>query len=184
MTDEVLFSSENPRWRTPEDFFLLLNKKAGGFTLDAAASYENRKVKRFICAPGDVKSMNVEGCVGVDAFSVTWKDEKVFINPPFNKNNSVDKWVRISYQRSMEENADVWILVPARTDTAWFHDWCWKASEILFIRGRLQFLSEDGFKKSSATFPSIVAHFSPSKLFRVNHEPLISVWDWKREISY
>ena len=45
------------------------------------------------------------------------------------------------------------MLVPARTDTAWWHDWVvGYATEIRFVRGRLKF----GGSKNSAPFPSAI----------------------------
>ncbi len=52
-------------------------------------------------------------------------------------------------------------LVPARTDTAWWFDYCAKG-EIRFIKGRLKF----GGSKNAAPFPSAIIVFSPDSLFK------------------
>ena len=48
------------------------------------------------------------------------------------------------------------LLIPARTDTAYFHDYIYRKAEIRFIRGRLKFTDEEGNVKQSAPFPSML----------------------------
>jgi len=52
----------------------------------------------------------------------------------------------------------VMCLLPARTDTAWWHDYCMRG-EITFLRGRLKF----GDAKTGAPFPSALVLFKPSE---------------------
>jgi len=76
----------------------------------------------------------------------------VFMNPPYGR--VVTEWVKKAYNEVMNENADVVVcLLPARTDTRWFHDYCIKG-EIWFIKGRLSF-SGGG----TAPFPSMLVIF-------------------------
>jgi site-specific DNA-methyltransferase (adenine-specific) len=63
-------------------------------------------------------------------------------------------------------SAFVVCLVPARTDTAWWHDYAIKG-EVTFIRGRLKF----GAGKNSAPFPSAVVTFKPSNREITNTKP-------------
>lgn len=67
-------------------------------------------------------------------------------NPPYGR--GIEKWMKKAY----ESNATVVCLVPARTDTKWFHDFVLGKAEIRFIRGRLKF----GNSKNSAPFPSML----------------------------
>jgi site-specific DNA-methyltransferase (adenine-specific) len=53
------------------------------------------------------------------------------------------------------------MLVAARTDTKFFHDYCTKANQILFIKGRLKF----GGSANSAPFPSMVVVFGGDRLY-------------------
>ena len=55
--------------------------------------------------------------------------------------------------------ATVVMLLPARTDTRWFHDYIYGKAEVRFIRGRLKF----GGSKNSAPFPSMVVIFGERK---------------------
>lgn len=92
----------------------------------------------------------------------------VWLNPPYGR--EIGKWVRKAYEESLKPNTTVVCLLPARTDTKWFHDYCTKG-EITFVRGRLRFINrnlpsyrEDGnFQKSPAPFPSMVVVFDNRK---------------------
>ena len=52
------------------------------------------------------------------------------------------------------------LLIPARTDTSYFHDYIYGKAEIRFIRGRLRFTDEDGNSANSAPFPSMVVIYN------------------------
>jgi len=76
------------------------------------------------------------------------------MNPPYGKN--IVHWMRKAYHES-QIGALVVCLIPARTDTKWWHDYVMKSSEIRFISGRLNF----GNEKQSAPFPSCIVIFYP-----------------------
>lgn len=77
----------------------------------------------------------------------------VFCNPPYGR--EISKWVEKAFNESRKEKTTVVMLIPARTDTRWFHDYIYRNAEIRFIRGRLKF----GDSKNSAPFPSMVVVF-------------------------
>lgn len=79
--------------------------------------------------------------------------ERVFCNPPYGK--EIGKWVQKSLEESRKPNTLVVMLIPARTDTRYFHDFIYGKAEIRFIRGRLKF----GNLKTAAPFPSMVVIF-------------------------
>ena len=81
--------------------------------------------------------------------------EVVFCNPPYGR--ELPKWVKKCYEES--HHADVVMLIPARTDTRWFHDYIYGKAEIRFIKGRLKF----GNAKQSAPFPSMVVIYRASQ---------------------
>lgn len=134
MNQEAMFSSKTDMWSTPQDFFDKLNDEFH-FTLDAAAIPENAKCKKFF-TPED------------NGLDQEWNGV-VWCNPPYGK--QIGKWVAKGFE-SARGGATVVMLVPARTDTAWFHDYILGKAEIRFVRGRLKF-SES---KNSAPFPSMV----------------------------
>lgn len=133
-----LFTSQTGEWATPQDFFDRLDDEFH-FTLDACATPENAKCERYYTKEQDGLAQPWQG--------VVW------VNPPYGR--EIGKWVRKAYESSLQ-GAAVVCLLPARTDTAWWHDYCTKG-EVRFIRGRLKF----GGSKNSAPFPSAVVIFRP-----------------------
>jgi len=132
----VHFSSETDLHATPMDFFNAQNAKHG-FDLDVCAIAENAKCERFFTPEMDGLKQDWTG--------VCW------MNPPYGR--TIKSWMQKAYESSLT-GAKVVCLVPARTDTAWWHDYAMKG-EIEFIRGRLKF----GDAKNSAPFPSAVVIF-------------------------
>lgn len=140
MNTNVMFSSETDLWATPIDFFNKLNDEFN-FTLDPCANEENHKCKKYYTKEQD-------------GLSKSWTGEVVFCNPPYGR--VIKHWVKKGYLESLNENTTVVMLLPARTDTCWFHEYIYnKAKEIRFVKGRLKF----GDSKNSAPFPSMVVVF-------------------------
>ena len=149
MNTDLMFSSKSDEWETPLDLFNELDREFN-FTLDPCATDENHKVKKYYTKKdnGLIKS---------------WAGEVVFVNPPYGR--SIGKWVEKSYYEA--QNATVVMLIPARTDTSYFHDYIYHNAEIRFLRGRIKFINralpswrEDGnFKISGAPFPSMIVVF-------------------------
>ena len=140
MNKDLMFSSESGEWSTPQKFFDILNEEFH-FTLDPAASTINAKCEKFFTAAEDglVKS---------------WKGEVVFCNPPYG--SEIKNWVAKAYHESRDVHTTVVMLLPARTDTKYFHKYIYnQAREIRFIKGRLHF----GESKNAAPFPSMVVIF-------------------------
>lgn len=133
-----MFSSATGEWETPQDVFDYLDREFK-FTLDPCATPENAKCEKFYTKEDD-------------GLSKTWRRERVFLNPPYGR--EIKKWVRKAYLSSMVKPTIVVCLLPARTDTSWFHDYCARG-DIWFIRGRLKF----GGAKTGAPFPSMIVIF-------------------------
>lgn len=77
----------------------------------------------------------------------------MFVNPPYGR--EIAKWVEKSYKESRKPNTKVVMLIPARTDTSYFHKWIYHKAEIRFLRGRVKF----GDAKQGAPFPSMIVVF-------------------------
>jgi phage N-6-adenine-methyltransferase len=137
-----MFTSATEDWATPDDFFDEINKEFV-FTLDACASEWNKKVDNYFN-----KEQN--------ALEQTWTGV-VWMNPPYGR--AIGKWMAKALE-SAKNGATVVCLVPARTDTAWWHDYSMQG-EIRFLRGRLKFVGIDG-PKDAAPFPSAIVVFSPT----------------------
>ena len=71
----------------------------------------------------------------------------------------IGAWVKKAYQTSLKGKTVV-MLLPARTDTKWFHEYIYHNSEIRFVKGRLKF----GEAKNAAPFPSMVVIFKGKKV--------------------
>lgn len=140
--NEALLSSKNLSWCTPADFFAELDREFH-FNLDPAATDKSAKCAKYF-TPAD------------DGLKMDWGGSCVFCNPPYGR--QIGDWVRKGYEESQKQGTVVVMLIPARTDTAYFHDYILhgKAAEIRFLRGRLKFTDEDGNAKDSAPFPSAV----------------------------
>ena len=136
---EGLFSSKSNEWATPAQTFNQLDKEFH-FNLDPCSTHENAKCERHFT-------------IKEDGLKQDWGGARVFCNPPYGR--EIGKWVKKCYYES--KNCEVVVmLIPARTDTAYFHDYIYhKAKEIRFIRGRLHFNDS----KQGAPFPSMVVVF-------------------------
>lgn len=139
MNTDVMFSSATDDWSTPQDFFDKLNDEFH-FTLDVCADENNHKCERYYTKE-------------IDGLSRPWIGT-VWCNPPYGR--KIGEWVRRALFASVAGNTVV-MLLPARTDTKWFHDYIYKRDnvEIRFIKGRLKF----GGCKNSVPFPSMVVIF-------------------------
>lgn len=134
-------------WETPQDFFNKYND-IYGFTVDVCCVPETAKCTRFY-TPFE------------NGLEQDWSKDICWMNPPYGR--EIGAWVKKAYEES-QRGATVVCLLPARTDTNWWWNYCMKGS-IEFIRGRLKFRgkNKDGiYVNHNATFPSAVVIFKPS----------------------
>jgi len=136
---EVMFSSKDDKWSTPQDFYDELNAEFN-FTLDPCADDYNHKCEKYFTEE-------------INGLEQSWEGERVFCNPPYG--DAIKDWVRKAYIEGCKPNGLVVMLIPARTDTRYFHQYIYHKAEIRFIKGRLKF----GNSKNSAPFPSMVVIF-------------------------
>jgi phage N-6-adenine-methyltransferase len=122
------FESAKQDWETPWDFFKPIDDEFH-FTLDAAASNENKKAPDYISEDQD-------------GLSVGWSGV-VWLNPPYGKGKQpISAWVKKARQEQLNGVTTV-MMIPARTNTNWFHDVCLKYAEVRFVRGRPKFGGAD-----------------------------------------
>ena len=131
-------TSRTCEWSTPRSLVALLDKEFH-FTLDVCATSENAVCTNYYTKADDGLAQPWTG--------VCW------MNPPYGR--EITAWVRKAY-RSAQAGATIVCLVPARTDTAWWHEYCARG-EIRFMRGRIQF----GGAQNNAPFPSALVIFRP-----------------------
>ena len=130
-------------WETPKDLFRKLDEEFH-FTLDPCATPQTAKCKKFYTKNDD-------------GLRQSWAGEVVFMNPPYGR--QIAKWIKKAWEES-KKGATVVALLPARTDTNWFHDYILNKAEIRFIRGRVYF-RQDGERVDRAPFPSIIVIYRP-----------------------
>jgi site-specific DNA-methyltransferase (adenine-specific) len=137
-----LFSSATGEWSTPQALFDQLEREFH-FDLDVCATAENAKCSRYYTKEQD-------------GLAQPWAPFTCWMNPPYG--SEIGKWVQKAYEETIRGKwlTAVVCLLPARTDTRWFHEYCMRAYEIRLIRGRLHF----GGAKNSAPFPSAIVVFN------------------------
>lgn len=139
---DVHYSSATEIWATPQDFFDRYHR-IFNFEIDVCALPENAKCPVYFSPEQDGLAQDWTG--------VCW------MNPPYGR--QIAQWVKKAYEAARSGAATVVCLLPARTDTRWWHDYC-IFGEIEFIRGRLKF----GGCKNNAPFPNAVVIFKPGQL--------------------
>lgn len=129
-----MMTSLSPHWATPKGIYEILDNEFN-FNHDPCPLYNP------LC---------------VDGLTSVWGD-RTFVNPPYGR--TIGLWIKKGYELGIDGGVCV-MLLPARTDTKWFHDYCMKANEIRWIRGRLKF----GEAKNSAPFPSMIVVFGQARV--------------------
>ncbi len=135
----VHFSSCTDEWSTPDWLFKMLNREFQ-FTLDPCSSHANARCARHFTR-------------AEDGLAQDWAGHVVFMNPPYGR--EIRHWMGKALV-SARAGAMVVCLVPARTDTGWWHTYAIHG-EIRFLRGRLRF----GQAQQGAPFPSAIVVFHP-----------------------
>lgn len=138
-SQSVHFSSNKEDWPTPPEIFEPLQKRYR-LERDVCASPENAKLPLFWTKEDD-------------ALSKPW-DGRLWMNPPYGRD--IGKWLKKAFEAA-QYGAIVVCLIPARTDTKWWHDYVMNSAEVVFIKGRITFEGAE----SGAPFPSAVVKFEP-----------------------
>ena len=81
---------------------------------------------------------------------------RTFVNPPYGR--QIGEWVKKAAETVLDDKSCVVMLLPARTDTKWFHDYIANnpRAHTVFLKGRLKF----GDEKQNAPFPSMIVVFA------------------------
>jgi len=133
-----MLSSKRKDWATPRQLFDMLHREFE-FQLDVCATADTATCPLFFAD---------------HALDREWAPGPVWCNPPYGRD--IWKWIRKGFNEA-KRGAIVVMLLPARTDTSWWHDFCMKG-EIRFLRGRLSF---DDNRAGRCPFPSAVVIFRP-----------------------
>ena len=164
-TQKVMFSSKSSEWTTPKDLYDALNEEYG-FTLDPCATHESAKCEKYYT-------------LDEDGLNQDWTGNTVFMNPPYGR--EIKHWIKKAWESSKKGKTTVVCLIPARTDTKYWHDYCMKAHRIVFIKGRLKF----GNQESGAPFPSAIVIFKTGfrALFNGGNYPKIYTMNTKGTVA-
>jgi len=138
-----MMSSLRHDWATPRALFHVLDEEFH-FTLDVCATAETAVCEEYFS----------EGAL--DRLWVPVNDGAVWCNPPYGRR--IGDWVEKAWREScsLHRGISIVLLLAARTDTQWFHEYCLKG-EIRFLRGRLSF--DDQKLRGRAPFPSMIVIF-------------------------
>jgi phage N-6-adenine-methyltransferase len=140
------FNSTRQDWPTPDKLFDVLDRRYG-FNFDLAADKSNTKCVNYFTKEDD-------------ALLQIWKGV-CWLNPPYGGSgtNKLKAWVMKAFKAGQIDGCSVTMLIPARTNTNWWHDYCMRAKEILFIRGRPKF----GDAKHGLPQPLAIVYFDNTK---------------------
>ena len=142
-TIELFTSTQTDNWQTPPDLYAKLHKEFN-FDFD----------------PCPLNSTT-------DGLKINW-GKRNFVNPPYS---NVAGFLKKAYSELKRGRAELVVFLTfANTDTNWFHDYCYGDEtpldlicDLRFIKGRLQFLNENGLTINSAMRPSILMIFTYNK---------------------
>jgi len=138
--DGQLFSSGSVEWATPEWLFDRLDMEFA-FQLDVCANNRNAKVDPWIDAEENALTAEWHQCIDTQLPTRT-TNMSVWMNPPWGR--QVGRFIKRAYEQCKKHRLVVVCLLPATTDTKYWRDWVWKASEVRFVTGRLHFVRDDG----------------------------------------
>ncbi len=156
-------TSNNSSWETPPWLFKTLDE-IFHFNLDCAASPENALCSKFLTYDNRYFYMTE-----FDALSVDWlnlakqgnnSNPTAWLNPPYTR-ELLPAFIR-KVEQEYDKGLTIVTLLASRTETNWFNI-CWeRARYLVFLNQRLKFELR---KKpvGTATFPSVLAIFSPYK---------------------
>jgi site-specific DNA-methyltransferase (adenine-specific) len=136
----VRTASKSMTWETPTDWINYVGLEFAP-TLDPCCEHETAKCEKHF-TPKE------------DGLAQSWKNERVFMNPPYGK--ELAKWMKKAFEEARDNGALVVCLVPARVDNTWWHKYAMQG-EIRFPKGRLKF----GNASASAPFPVAIVIFRP-----------------------
>lgn len=155
--NKSLFASASDEWETPQALFDFWNN-IHHFTLDVAATVNNTKAGSFFTQQ-------------TNGLTSDWGSNRVWCNPPYGRGAAgafVAKAIDQVIHKKITESAV--FLLPARTDTKLWHEQIFNfASEIVFLKGRVQFIEPTGKTIGSAPFPSAIVVFEQ---------------DWKKPLKF
>lgn len=191
-----LYSSDDPNWRTPEPLFTKLHDEFE-FNIDLAADTDNHLCPAWLGPGGTLEDAlrprhwawprTLSGRLGWPVEDARQRriETRGWLNPPYSKKRKmpIAPWLERSH-RTQEYGGLVVAVVPARTDTPWWHSFVMEAREIRLVKGRIHFDPSPEYraanpdKRSSGNFPSAVVIWD-GRGSQTRRSPHVCSWDWK-----
>lgn len=167
-----LFTSNSDNWTTDKKLFNILNSLFH-FNIDLSASFNNNKCEFYYSSIvysltpflRDVWIKEFGGILAHSSLTAIWKGS-CFLNPPYSE---IELWAEKAYKSSIENNALIAFLIPARVDTKYFQDFCFKSQYIVYLRGRQKFGKGREGGRGSAPFPSCLVLFGANEHLMNKH---------------
>jgi hypothetical protein len=158
MINKGLFSSDKDNWETPELLYQYL---------DSLYSFDHDPcpIDHYV-----LLGMDIEAGASYDSLNKPWGKSN-YINPPYGR--QIGKFIEKAYKESLLGKICV-LLIPARTDTKWWHDFVMLAATVYLVRGRIRF--KDG--EHSAPFPSAIVVFDEKS----NGQCLFKSFNYKEKV--
>ena len=145
MKNKQLFTSNSNEWYTPQYIIDWIEEHFQEIYTDPCAS-KHSKIGR------------INYTIEENGLTKPWR-LFTFVNPPYGRD--IKKWIKKAYEESKKSyNCGVVMLIPARTDTTYWHEYIFNKANIFFIKGRIKFLDEDLKERDAATFPSALVLFN------------------------
>lgn len=152
-------------WATPPELFDLLDREFD-FTLDAAASHDNAKCGKYMTGADD-------------GLAQSWRDERVFLNPPYSNGNGgklLNRWIDKCISEVRENGCQLVVAcLVSDTSTRWFHKAASHAQQTRFLLGRVKYIGAG----DSPPFGTVVM------VFRAHEEGTKrgALWDWRKDVE-
>ena len=172
MNTDLMFSSSKQDWETPKELFDIINKNFI-CSLDVCCDENNKKCPYYFT----IEDNGLE-----KDWNIIPEHVYAFCNPPYK---DVEKWLEKGYSQYKNNKVSSVFLIPARTDTIYFHDYVFnKADYLIFIKGRVKFLDN---KKEiyPAPFPSCLVVYKVNKDYKEGRKLIVGTLNQKtKTINY
>ncbi len=147
-------------WTTPPELMKKLYPIVGGmFDLDPCSPTLDRKK-----APVQARVYFTGQSAESNGLLLPWFGS-VFVNPPYGREQKL--WIKKCFDEAITDRASLIIaLIPARTDTAAWHNWIVGKADVFLLRGRLKFLASDNKGGEAAPFPSALIVWNANQAIR------------------
>lgn len=145
MKQAALFSSTSQEWYTPPELIEGVLAEIGRmeFDCDPASPRTDGPI------PARTHYTRKENGLLQPWVGIVW------LNPPYGR--QLAAWVHKAIAEIRARRAEIiYLLVPSRTDTLWWHDLMAAGATVQYLKGRIRFLRKNGERGDASPFPSVL----------------------------